>query len=275
MVVSYAKILRGKESQVLEELDRDGMGEVMERYGLKNDHAFALWVGRHRDPELKRVLGMDGGEKALFCRNHRDTILDCLEIFGEAFVLDRFNIKRRDTLDNIVKGLNEPFSRKLSRADRVELKATEALSTLKAIAERLDKIETKLSIHDADIAEDRGKINELISFVKDFSHNVSDTVARVLVQPLIQRTIQDGCGDMELPFKDPLELDIATDIETKTDNPKPKTSPVPTVEPGFEPNPETEKLREAYMTSHPMSKEVQNALQSAIIKGGDSDRHQR
>jgi hypothetical protein len=252
---SIEATFKGKEESVLAEIDRDGIDAVMERYGWRNHKRFAYWVERHRDPALSKLAGMVGGEKTMFCHKYRETIIGCLEIFGEPFVMEKFHIQHRDTLDSIIRGDSEPFARKLTRTERVESKANGALNAVKEIQQRLDKIENRLSIHDTDIAQNRGKINELVSFVSKFSEKISDTVARVLIQPLIQRVIQSGCEGIDLKLKDPLELDFPTELEVQSipETSEPKTALMQTVKTDFEPG--DRKLKEIYMLAHPISKE--------------------
>lgn len=258
MAQTLERKFKGKEKQVLEEVQRDGIGVVMERYGLEKRWVFSKWINRHQDDALSKLAGLSGGGKALFCRQHRETIIDCLEIFGEDFVMEKFHIRNKYTLNNIIKGENTPFFWKLNKTERLELQVSQALMGVKDIQQRLGRIETHLRIHDADIAEERGKINELINFVKSFSENVSETVARVLIQPLIQRTLQDSCGGMELKIKDPLELDFPTELEPTTleqelepNIQETGSDLVPADKPGFESA--GSKLKETYMQAHPMA----------------------
>jgi hypothetical protein len=247
MAVSLEFRFKGKEAKVLAEVERDGIKAVMKQYGIKNQYGFSKWIERHRDPVLSKLAGLNGGEKRLWMRNHRDTIIDLLEIFGESFVMEKFHISHEAALTEMMSQTNEPYFRKLSKGDRLDLRVNEALAGIKDIVTRLERIETHLQIHDVDIAEDRQTINELLDFVKKFSDNTSKTIARVLLEPLLQRTLQDSCGDMELPIKDPLALDFPKKLEL---NP-PKDTP----ETGLEIKPEVLRLKQTYLENHPMAGE--------------------
>jgi hypothetical protein len=159
--------------------------------------------------------------------------------------MEKFHIHKEEALTDLVNGVNEPYFRKLSKGDRLDLKVNEALAGIKDILTRLERIETHLQIHDVDIAEGRQTINELLDFVRKFSDNTSKTIARVLLEPLLQRTLQDSCGDMELPIKDPLALDFPKTLEL---NP-PKDTP----ETGLDIKPEVLRLKQTYLEIHPMA----------------------
>ena len=98
MAVSLEFRFKGKEAKVLAEVERDGIKAVMKQYGLKYQYNFSKWIERHRDPVLSKLAGLNGGEKRLWMRNHRDTILDLLEIFGESFVMEKFHIHKEEAL---------------------------------------------------------------------------------------------------------------------------------------------------------------------------------
>jgi hypothetical protein len=249
-MATYDLKLKGKEKQILEELQHDSIKVVMDRHDIRDRYWFLKWIERHGNLTFEKYAGLAPSQKALFLRKHRNTILGMLELFDEDYVMGLLNIKE-DAWDNLMRGLNQPHLSKLTKTDRIELKANSALTLARDIEKRLDKIETRQDCANEDTGELKVKINDLIALFNKFSAQVSNTVASVLVQPLLQQMIQGGCKleELNLNLQDPLSLDsLSFELPNTPDPEEQPEGPFDTD------TPQANKKWGTYLLAHPLAK---------------------
>lgn len=212
MAVSLSRRFRGKEPYVLSLVRQMGVSQAMIVYKLKNRKSFLRWVGQNSnigDLPTDPLEKMSGGEKHIWLKNHRETVLDCLQIWGEDWVKMNFHFTH-DTLYSFLKS-SEPPRPGSNQIDEL-LKDVERLKSLCEI-EHGDYIE---------VIEGQKRLEQS---VLSFAQEITKRLAQVIAKPLLEHIIGPDAGELnpELPGgKHKLDLNI---VEGEI-NPKPHQSDI-------------------------------------------------
>lgn len=203
MPISLDKQFAGKENEVLQAVKLLSVNGAMKQYNLKHKGTFLHWIRQQPSGNLylTKLAGMSGGEKSKFYREHRATILDCLDIFGEDFTMSGFYINSKEKLDEIVRHNHNRPSSKPTRADRAELKANTALDMAQELLHRVELFELKIEVIAQGERDNRKAINELKDLFGKFSEMVSNRIGNAMITPLLQHLIQidDNLNPAEVP----------------------------------------------------------------------------
>lgn len=201
MAVSLEKKLAGKEAEAVKTIKEFSIGDAMQLYNIKSRRTFLKWVREHTNGEweLSPLVGMKGGPKMLFMMEHRETILDCLEIFGKEWVKDKFCFGKDATLDGFIKHDGRPPTGKLTRLQRAELNAKEALCLARKLEKQMEFIDTRFSIVDEGQRKIGVRQNETVEQVNNFETRVANDIGGIFTQALGQ-----GLGKFITPAKEML-----------------------------------------------------------------------
>jgi len=130
---------------------------------------------------------------------HRETILDCLEIFGRERTRDMFYLTKDDTLEQFIKSNGRPPTQKLTRLERAELNAKEALDLARKLEKQMELVNSRLSIVDEGQRKIGVKQNEMAGQVNNFEARVANELGSIFTQALGQ-----GLGKLVAPAKEML-----------------------------------------------------------------------
>jgi len=144
--VSMAMRFKGKEQELLEAIETHGIDKTMAIYKIRYRNHFLRYVESitKKCPLDNPLSAMSGGEKHKFLKDHRETILDCLEQFGKEFVMVHFNIED-ETLERLVKSNNQPHTQKPYH--HPEPTTEIALEIIKDLGNRVRRLETTVNIN--------------------------------------------------------------------------------------------------------------------------------
>lgn len=136
-------------------------------------------------PQKNPLTGLKGGPKRLFINQHRDTILDCLSIFGEDWVKEQFRFNKRDKL-GVIRHMPEkrPTMNKPDKVDYLEVK-------IEGIAEMA--------------RQNKRDIENMTALFNQFVESTSNQITKALVIPLLRNVLK---FEGELPIKpNPLNVE--------------------------------------------------------------------
>jgi len=194
-----------------------GVNGAMKIYGISNRGRFERFVKLLLDSgefcqTPSPLSELRGGQKHMFLRQHRDTILDCQGIFGKEFCMEHFYMEE-NTLDELERVAPSPEYKKQTHAERAELKSDTALNISKDLDKKLLRLESRLE----SIAEaQRGNlklIHELEELFHQFVENTSNQIGKALIAPLLQSLLSFE-GNMP-ERKDELGIDTLVSQATK------------------------------------------------------------
>lgn len=211
-MASLKNMFASKEAEVVETVKGIGLDSAMVMYGVKHRGCFLKWLRDNTGEEWKfdssSLAGLSGGDKAKWDREHRDTILDCLEIFGVDWVKANFRFSH-DTLEGLIGSDHHPFTgydKKLTRLERVELDSREALKKIKQLEHELIRHESRLDITQEDSRMVKCAQRYLEESYSQFIEATAKRIAQALIIPLLHQFA--GSGDGSLPLKPLGDLDI-------------------------------------------------------------------
>jgi len=208
---SLEQRLKDKELEVLEVVRSQGIKKAMSLYGIRTRNTFTWWLKMHSNGNSlypNPLAGFSGGEKANWLRKHRNTILDCLEIFGEDFAMEHFCLKE-ETLHQLKSAGEKPFGQKLTKLGTVELKANSALDIAEQAQRKTELLEARLETHQARQEEIIKRQKQLEKLFYQFEARVSRRAGTLVIAPFVERLIQEylqSCDNLPEQF-DPLSLE--------------------------------------------------------------------
>lgn len=181
--------LKGKEEEVLRVVREKGRKEAMAKFGIKAYISFSIWLKCHRDGlfALNPLAGFNGGEKAKWLRLHKETILDYMDIFGRDEVMDRFCLKE-ETLHSLEVCSSYPFRQKLTRLERAELDAKEALHLARETKQRVDTFIERLEIVDEERREETRAVETIHEAFYTFKEDTAKQVTRGFAE-IVERLV--------------------------------------------------------------------------------------
>jgi len=202
----------GKEAEVVRAVKDYGIDTARAMYGAKNRSCFMAWLKDNTGEQWKSnpLERMKGGDKQKWIGEHRDTILDCLEIFGEDWVKANFCMPY-GTLERVVGSSHHPFlgyDKKLTRLERLELDVRGLLKCVKEIEQRQSLQETRIDIAEQGTREvrlaQRERDEQYSKFVQLVSGQLSQKV-QGLLEGFLSCAINPG-ETMRLPRPDDLSV---------------------------------------------------------------------
>ena len=151
------------------------------------------------------IKNLIGGPKAMYIRNHRDTILEVLEVAGKEVAMQTFNL-RESTLDRLITQSPTRYHQKQTNASEAKLRADTALSAIESLGEKLDRFEIRVERLREDTQQNREAIRELKDLYGEFVNQVSGQISQTLILPLLQ-ALKIDADKVSLPERpDPLDV---------------------------------------------------------------------
>lgn len=104
MGVTLEQKFKGKEQYVVNLVGQMGYDSVMKMYGVKHRKTFLRWYAENSNNEHPHnpFEDLDGAGKHSFDKEHINTIIDCVQIFGEDWVKANFHFSH-DTLYRLIR----------------------------------------------------------------------------------------------------------------------------------------------------------------------------
>lgn len=267
MAVSLKQRFKGKEAEVVKAVKKLGIDSAMALYGAKHRKTFIRWLRDNTTEEWKSspLAEMKRGEKAKWDREHRDTILDCLEIFGMDWIKANFHFTH-DTLERLVQFDSQPpwghdHDKKLTRLERVELDVREVLKRLREVEHKLDLHSTRLDMADTASREVRLAQNERDEAYSQFTQRVSSQLSgkvQTAFETLLALAINPG-ENLELPSRIDLSTEglllqaAGAEVEHAVTELVPENRQLEQAGEAGEENEELLRLREMYLKAHPLA----------------------
>lgn len=232
---SFNKRFANKKEELARSIRNLGISSTMEFYNIKSRQHFIRWLRDNLGEEMNisPLSGLSNGEKPFWYRQHRDFILTLLEIFDRDFVLKSLGMGE-DALDRLRDYPDGQRHKGLTRLERAELDAKEALRLARETKKQIDTFIERFAIID----EERRRGASLVKEVREAHASFTEDVAACLgmrIQAVVKVGLDnrlDGVKRLALPAK----LKI-TDIVP------------PEVEPEID-----EEVKRNYTQAHPFSK---------------------
>lgn len=258
--MSYAleSRLKEKELEVLEAVREHGVKEAMLMFGVKTRSTFMVWLKIHQDGLFmaKPLAGFTGGEKHKWLLMHRETILDLLEIWGEDKIMEEFCLQE-ETLYNLRMGSSNPHRQTLSRTDRLEITMRQATNEIKGLTNKVEKLETRLAFHNADLSEIRGDNNKIREAYSDFAETTAKRVAEVLIAPLLQHLLPTNDPRLQKPD---ISIESLLSQAKKSTEGNGELGKTTELEKTTELSPHDSQLKEVYLLAHPLAENKQEGV---------------
>lgn len=208
MVQKFSIKFRGREAEVVKAVHDFGIDECMLLYGVKNKPTFIAWLRDYTGKDwvgLHPLGSLSGGEKAKLIRDHRNTILDELEVFGKDWVLINWQIDREEILDRFISFDNPPFVKRLTELERAKLDAKEALRIARETKKAVDTFIARLAIVEEERRTERQTVTELQKAYNSFTKIVSDQLSQSVGQffkAILDHSIKPDENLLPLPEPD-------------------------------------------------------------------------
>lgn len=198
MPISLKKQFTGKESEIIGAVKEYGIDTARAMFKVRHRKTFLHWLKENTSENwqpnpLETVKGVQrGGDKIRFNHEHRQTILDCLEIFGTEWTMANFHLKA-DTLDRLVRFDHHSFtgySKRLTKLERMEFDLKEALARIKELEHRADVQDTKSDIIGGDNRDLKFGQNELGEAFQNLAETTARQISEGLIVPLTQYVLR-------------------------------------------------------------------------------------
>jgi len=265
MAASLKTKLAGKESEIIKAIKELNISGAMHLYGIKTRYPFLKWVRENTNGEWQPtpLSEFKGGEKQKFLREHKDTILDCLEIFGREWVKDQFGMID-DTIDSLIHRNGTLFTQKLTRLERVELDAKEALAIARELKKQMEIVGTRFEKEQENTTSARRQFREHMEQHDDSVQAISERLSQIIalglrdhIKPLPQSTDPLNIVELvaqakpHLPEQEQLNTSekkaTKTRKRTRVTAAKPEESPLTSIEAP------PRAVKEGYMAAHPFA----------------------
>jgi hypothetical protein len=245
--------LAGKEAEVVQAVKDMGIDSAMASYGIKTKSAFTCWLREHTLTYWAEnpLSGVDAGPKSLWLRQHRSTILDCLEIFGKNWVLANFRLTPL-TLEKVISLDHRLFTgldRKLTRLERVELDTKDIARKLETVIEWQDRAETRFQMAEETPREYSKEVRQLKEDYAEFTNLISSRLTQGIEKVLRVLLGQVAGSESPLSLAGPNPLGIDT-LQSEAKQSKGRGRPKKIQEVETKPQLPV-KLREAYLQAFP------------------------
>lgn len=187
MAISLQKKFTGREAKIVQAVKDYDIDSVMVLYGVKHRNTFIRWLKENTSEQWKPnpLSGMAGGERELWLRTHRSTILDCLEIFGKDWTITHFCFSH-DTLDRLIQSDHEPFRQKLTRMERLELDVKYLKEQMEEDRKWRDRAEIRLQMVDEQRREETRTVKTIEEAFYSFTKTTSKQLSQGISEPLEQ-----------------------------------------------------------------------------------------
>lgn len=189
MSLSLKRKFRGNEAYVVSLIRQMGVSNVMLIYGLKNRKSFLRWFGENSVKDLPKepLEGMSGGQKHKWLIDHRDTILDCLQVFGEDWVKMNFHFTH-DTLYSFIRFSEPPRPNPNGQIDQ--------------LLKDFERLKSRCEIEHGDYIEVIEGQKQLKQLVLNFAQGITQRLAQVIAKPLLEHIIGSGSEKLNPEFSD-------------------------------------------------------------------------
>jgi len=208
---SYRTRCRGREDKVIQSVKEIGISGTMALYGFKTRSYFIAWLEKEQAhwQDFNPIAGMRPMEIKKWRKEHRETILDCLEVFGADWVKSHFHFAH-DNLERFVKFNHQPFTgnRKLTRLERAELDSREAIRLARQATKEVNLFLDRLAIVDEGFRAEKHTVIELHEAYSSFTESVSNQLSHGIGQ-FIRTMLETSIKPNEnLPAPKKQDLDI-------------------------------------------------------------------
>jgi hypothetical protein len=171
---SLNQFFAGREKEVVSSVRTIGIKATMEAYGLKYQYNFLSWLRRYAPADgfyPSKIRNLRGGSKAMWLKNNREFVLQCVQYFGADMVMENMAMEQ-DTFSDFIKFEKGQFNR-IEREKHQENHVN------------TDERDLTIEMLKADIAEVRKQLREMESLFNQFQEGVAQRIGAALIMPLV------------------------------------------------------------------------------------------